>query len=239
MQARWIVLATALLLASPIAAQDSASVELTQKDVTSSVEVKGGGSVEIGLAVNLTADNFTCSSEVELPVNVTAEPSLPSSAPENASLSVQNATKAFPVPAGPRTEAYTAEANATLTAEAGSGLRENTSATVTVESSFPGANYSSCVPMEFSPATSSPAEVKVDLIADNPPEPETDEDEETEEPTDNSTVQGNETTEPPTQNTTNTNASDEGPTGVPFPWQATPLGAILAALLLRRGEQGS
>lgn len=234
MRFRWTVLAALLLVAAPVAAQQEASFTLEQEGLASEAEVEGGGSVDLAVGLNLTGEGFSCTQEVEAPVNVTVESSLPSDAPPNASLDVTEDQQAFAIPAGEYSTApYSEEANATVSASAGSGLRENVTATLTVTSTYPGGNYTNCLPMEFPSASSSPGEVQLRMIADDPPEPEPDP-----EPEDNATDDN--TTQPPA-NDSDANASDEGDNGIPLPWQGAPLAAIGAALLLRsrRGGRGS
>lgn len=229
MQAPWTLLACLLLLAAPAAAQQQASFSLEQTDAPSQAEVTGGESVELSLVANLTGEGFSCTQDVEAPVNVTAEVSLPEDAPPNASVALTDASKTFPIPAGEyTTDPYAEEANATVSASAASGLRENVTATVTISSEFPGGTYDSCVPSEFSPASSSPAEVELSLVADDPPEPE--------EPEDNGTMDPDNETQPPA-NDSGANDSEDG-NGIPLPWQAAPLAALGAALALRGREPG-
>lgn len=231
MSVRRTILAALLLVATPVAAQQEASFTVEQKDLASQAEVEGGSTVDLTLTANLTGEGFSCTQDIEAPVNVTVEASLPSDAPPNASVDVTNASLAFPIPAGEyTTNAYSQEANATVSASAGSGLTENVTATLTVTSTFPGGNYSSCVPMTFPSASSSPGEVELRLIADDPPEPEPEP-----EPEGNET--GENATQPP-GNETPGNETEEG-NGIPLPWQAAPLAAVGAALLARTRQGGS
>lgn len=232
MQARWTIVVAALVLAAPAAAQE-ASVQVAQEEVPSRVMADAGTSEDVQLGVNLTAEGFSCTSEVIAPVNTTAEVTLPSDAPANASVTPTNASKEFPIPAGEyQTQPYQQRANVTLSADIGGGVQENYTATLTLTSTFPGADYSSCIPMTFAPAESGTAEVELKITRDEvPPEPDTDEDD-----------QGNQT-DGPGDTTDDTDAgngsaandsADEEESGVPVPWQATPLAALFAALVARR-----
>lgn len=231
MQARWTALVALLVLAVPVAAQDSASFTVAQESPPARVSADGGTTAGIDLAVNLTGEGFGCTSEVEAPVNTTATVSLPSDAPPNASVETTMASLAFAIPEGQyETEPYNDVVNATVQADVGGGVRENYTATLTLTSTFPGGTYDSCIPMEFSPAESDPAEVQLQVVADDPPEP--DEDDGDEPPADDS---GNETgpgTNPPANDTPGNESEDDN--GVPVPWTAAPLAAILAALAGRR-----
>lgn len=233
MKLGWTVLAAVAILAVPAAAQQEASFSLEQKNVASQAEVVGGQRVDLPLTVNLTGEGFTCTQEVEAPVNVTAEASLASDAPPNAQLETTDAEHTFPIPTGEyQVSAYGQETNTTVSASAASGLQENTTATLTLTSNYPGGEHTGCLPMQFSPATSEPAEVEVSLIADDPPEPEPP-DEPDDDPADDNT------TAPPTNDTPTDPSEDEDDNGIPLPWQAAPLAAIAAALAIRRREGGA
>jgi hypothetical protein len=229
MQVRWTVVAALLVLAAPVAAQSEASFSLEQKNVTSELEIRGGESASVPMDLNLTGEGFSCTAEVEAQVNVTVEASLPSDAPPNASLTPTDTQTVFAIPSGEyETSAYSQEESASVSASAGSGLTENTTGTLTISSEYPGGEYADCLPMTFPPANSSPAEVQVSLIADDPPEPEP---EDPPEEDDEETPEENTTAPPPTNES---NGDEEEDNGIPFPWQASPLAAIGAALVLRR-----
>lgn len=241
MQVRWTLLFATVLVAAPAAAQQ-ASFSLTQEGAPGEVEVTAGEGVELTVVQNLTGEGFTCTSEVIAPVNATVDVSLPSDAPANASVTPTNATKEFPIPANTyETQAYNQQANATVSADTDGGVRENYTATLTVESTFPGGNYSACVPMQFSPASSDPAEVTLSVVADNPPEDTGDDDTDDGDAgtggnnsTNNLTDDPDDTTEPPANDSGNdTGDGDDEASGVPVPWQAAPVALAAAAIAVR------
>jgi hypothetical protein len=88
---------------------------------------------------------------------------------------------------------------------------------------FPGVTYEECVPSQLPGDESDPAEIRVDVVAD---EPEADEPE----PPVNDT---NETTNGTANETSNDTAAPEDENGLPVPWQLAPLGLGAAALARR------
>lgn len=221
MQGRIWGLLLVLALAVPAGAQE-ASFTVSQQDVPVGEELEAGESISIAFDVGLQGDGFSCAAEVEAPVNATLEAQLPSDAPPNASVEPGEDSAAFPIPAGNyHTEPYNQSTAFEVPVETGSGVSENYTATLTLESTFPGGTYDDCLPSEFPEASSEPAEIRLDVVADEP-EPEEPVDEEPEEPVNDT----NETETP-------ANGTDDGAeeNGLPLPATAVPPALIAAALL--------
>lgn len=234
MQVRaWIVLAV-LALAVPAGAQQ-ASFSVGQSQAPASLETEAGSSTSFDVAVNITGEGFSCAAEVEAPVNTTVEASVPSSAPDNASVTPTDASLAFAIPAGDyHTEAYNDSATATIDVETDSGVSEDYTATLSVTSVFPGGMYTDCLPQEFPEAQSEALQVELDVTADQPADQGGDEDEQQpeEEPEDN-------TTQPPTNETPGEEDNGEEDNGIPLPWPLVPASLAAVAVVSRRLGSGS
>lgn len=223
----WIVLAV-LALAVPAGAQQ-ASFAVDQGEAPVELETEAGSSVSFDVDVNLTGEGFSCAGDVEAPVNATVEVEVPSSAPDNASVTPADASIGFPIPAGTyHTEAYNQSTTTTIEVETGSGVREDYTASLSLQSVYPGGTYMDCVPQEFPAAESETAQIQLDVLADRAPEePETDVDEE---PEDN-------TTEPPMNDTPDDGSPDEEEDGIPLPWPLVPASLAALALATRRSKR--
>lgn len=228
METRFLAAVIVLALAAPAAAQE-ASFAVSQADVPVGLEVDAGSTTSIAFDVNLTGEGFSCAADVEAPVNATLAADVPSS-PENASVDPGNASKAFPIPAGDyHTQTYNQSTRAEVDVAVGGGVSENYTATLSLTSTFPGGTYQDCVPSEFPEASSETAEIRLDVVADEPEEePEAD---------DGTQPPANETNETDTNGSDGDNTSTEDENGLPVPWQIAPLGLVAAALACRASRE--
>lgn len=235
MQVRaWTVVLVVLALAVPAGAQ-SASFTVSQSPTSTQLQTEAGSSVSVDVGVNLTGEGFSCAAEVEAPVNTTAEASVPSSAPDNASVTASDASLAFTIPSGDyHTQPYNDSMTATIDVETGSGVSEDYTATVSLTSVFPGGTYMDCLPQEFPEAQSESAQIQIDVTADQPPQQGGDDGEE--EPDDG---MENNTTEPPTNESPGGEDSGGEDNGIPLPWPLVPLSLAVVALVSRRLDRRS
>lgn len=232
MRLRWWILLATVALALPAAGQ-SADVTVSQENVTSSAEVQAGSSVSFDVDVNLTAQGFTCASDIEVPVNVTMEADVPDS-PASASVTTTDAELVYAIPQGAHElEPYTEVQTASVQADTDGGVEENYTATLTVASAFPGATYDSCAPSEFPPAESDPAEIELQVTRDQVPEPDEDENDSDvgEEPTNDTDT--NDTDDP---GGTGDEGEDES-NGIPAPGALAPAALAVAAAGFARGRR--
>lgn len=207
-----------LMLAAPVGAQQ---FTVSQEETPTELEIEAGSSASFDVTVTLSGEGFACTSEVEAPVNATL-------AAGEASVTTEDAALAFAIPAGDyNTEAYNGTESAQLTVAAEGGETRNYTTTLDLVSTFPGGTYDACVPQEFPEASSEPAQITLDVIADEAPEEEEDE-----EPVNEV---GNETDQ---NETAGDEQTDEEENGLPLPASLVPPSLLAAALLVsdRRRE---
>lgn len=227
-----LALALALLLPLAVLAVP-ASAQQADVSVSSNVsqapnEAQAGSSIEVDTGVELRIEGFTCSQEIEVPVNVTMAAEVSSDAPANASVTTSNNTAEFPVPSTPYyTEGYEQTTTATVQATPQSGVSEDYNVSLAVQAVFEGATYDSCVPSEFSPAESNITEIDVLVRADEQPD-DGDGDQ-----TGNDTSDLNETP----GNGSDEQAGEDG-NGIPLGPLAAPLAFSLSGWVLHRTGRG-
>jgi hypothetical protein len=221
-------------LAAPAAAQE-ASFDVAQSEAPSELTLEAGESTSMSPTVALSGEGFSCSQEVEAPVNTTVATAIEQPSPENANVTASDVAKTFPIRAGEYTTTpYNETANATIDVETDSGVTENYTATLEVTSTFPGGTYEACVPNEFPEASSDPVQIQLEVTADEEPE-----DEEPEEPTEpmNDTV-GNESTNDSAADDGSDPAGEDSEDGIPAPGAVVPLALVGAALLATGRRRG-
>ncbi len=218
-----------LVLAVPASAQQ-AHVSVRSNVSQAPNVTQAGSSIEIDTSVDLRIEEFTCSQEIEVPVNVTMEAEVSSDAPANASVTTSNTTAEFPVPSTPYyTEGYEQSTTATVQATPQSGVSEDYNVSLAVQAVFEGATYDSCVPSEFSPAESNITEIDVLVRADEQPDDDVGDGDQT----------GNDTSD---LNDTPGDGADEeageDENGIPLGPLAAPLVLSLSGWVLHRTGRG-
>lgn len=159
-------------LAGAATAQGSATFTVSLAGADDPVEVTGGQSASVPIDVTLMGDEFGCSSEVTLPVNVTASSSRlsPTVAPAGLEYTVPANLYNSQVPGG-AAPAYNNTESTSVDISVPAGQTSGFSTQVTVTAVFPGGNYGvaaggGCEPGEFSSAEGSVA-IDVNVAADS------------------------------------------------------------------------
>lgn len=230
MRGRVLAIVAVLALAGPASAQQ---VSLAIESAPEDRQITAGESVDLGSDVNITVSGVDCAEPVDLPVNLTADVSEPAP-PPNASTTAEQGVLTFTVPQGSHhsetsgtpigneSGPYQAVQTGTIPVSTASGVRQNYTAEVSIQAVFDGLTTETCVPQEFPSAQSDPVAVTLDVIADDPPEPESGD--------------GGASASPPGAGTNGTNGTEGAPSdnGVPLGGALVPLAAAGAALVARR-----
>lgn len=222
------VLAVVALAGTALA--QSATFTVTLEGPEAPVEVTGGQSSSVPIDITLMGDEFGCSNEATLPVNVTASSSrlTPTVSPAGLEYTVPQGLYNSQVPAD-AAPPYNNTESTSVDISVPAGQTSGFSTQVTVTAVFPGGNYGatgegSCEPGEFSPAEGSVA-IDVNVAADSVGG--TDGGDGTDDGTDGGTDGGT---------TNGTDGDEDDSNGIPIgPW-AIPAGLAAAALAARRRD---
>lgn len=223
------VLAVVALAGTALA--QSATFTVTLEGPDAPVEVTGGQSSSVPIDITLMGDEFGCSGEVTLPVNVTASSSrlTPTVSPAGLEYTVPQGLYNSQVPGG-AAPPYNSSQSTSVDISVPAGQTSGFSTQVTVTAVFPGGNYGvaeggDCEPGQFSSAEGSVA-IDVNVAADSTGG------------TDGGTDGSDDGTDGGTDDgsTNGTDGGEDDSNGIPVgPW-AIPAGLAAAALAARRRD---